>query len=59
MVTADRTPETAVELLKLDALLDPISLHALLRRVRPTLAVVDVGGDRAMGQVVEVRCVRN
>jgi len=43
-----------IEILKLDALVDPGALQALAERMRPTLAVVDVGGDRALPEVVSV-----
>ena len=44
----------ALEVLKLDVLLDPNALHQLVARVQPSFAVVDVGGDRALPEVVAV-----
>lgn len=43
-----------LEVLKLDALLDPFALSRLVARIQPSLAVVDVGGDRALPEVVAV-----
>ena len=44
----------ALEVLKLDVLLEPNALYRLVARVQPSLAVVDVGGDRALPEVVAV-----
>ena len=55
LVSAERgTAGCALEVLKLDALKETDALRQLVARTLPTLAVVDVGGDRALPEVVAV-----
>lgn len=55
LVSAEReTTGCALEVLKLDVLKEADALCRLVARTQPTLAVVDVGGDRALPEVVAV-----